>query len=342
MKKLYVIIALMLTTFLFTACSDSAANSSDNSEKNNEKASKEQYVLKLAEIHPDSHIIAQADYEFARLVEEKTNGNVKVEVYTNGKLGIETDIRKLITDGTIDFARTSTSVYTDVSEMSQALEIPYLFRDSDHLWRSVESYIIPALDNDLYKENTKLLACFDSGARNFYTNKKITTAKDFKGLKIRVYDSASTGPFISMLEANPVLLPFEDIYDAIKTGELNGAENNFTSYYTSNHYTVAKYVLKAEYKRIPDILVMNSKLYEELPIEYQTAITSAAAQASLFERENWTKFEKSIEKKLTSGGCEIITPSQELMNLFYENSKYIYLNSPKLVKRYYYEINSIH
>lgn len=313
MKKCFVF-AVVFCLFVFSGCA-----------KDEET---ETIELRLAEMHHESHITTQADYEFARLVEEKSNGEIKVTVYSDGELGTADQNLQMLYDGELDFVRTSPIKFAEFSEMADILQFPYLFRDSEHMWRTVETYIIPRIDADIYYHNAKLLACYDAGARNIYADRPINTIDDLKGLKIRVTDAEKTGVFFNSFGANPVVMDYINVYDALKTGTVNGAENNFTSYYNSKHYEFAKYVTKVEYSRVPDVLVVDRSMFEGLTESQQNVIISSANQASLYQRSLWQQYETDIENKLASFGCVITEPSQEFVSKMRECSNLIYSEYP--------------
>lgn len=294
------------------------------------KEEKETKILRLAETHPKDHVTAQADYEFAKLVEEKSNGSLIIEVHTDGELGAETKVLNDVYEGTLDFARICMLTPSEDSSIPEKIELPYLFKDTGHMFRAVEQVLGPQLDADLFKKNAKILAYMDSGSRNIYTKKPITKPEDFKGLRIRTHSVSNvSSDYFNMLGANPTPLDFNDILSSLEANTIDGAENNITSYYTSGQYKYAKYLLKADSRRFPDILIMNNTVYNELTPSEQDIIISCAKEASLHQRENWEKFENETEEKLRNEGCTITAPTGELEEFMKSEANFLYKHFPQ-------------
>ncbi len=311
MKKYFLAVTLILSCILFTSC--------------NETENKEKIILRLAESNSEEHLITKADYEFARLVEEKSNGEIIVEVYPNSELGTDREAAEGVYSGNIDIARVSVSAVSSESYISCLTELPYLFRDSGHMNRALEKQLGPMIDSEIYSHNGKVLTYFDSGAINLYTKNPISSPSELDGLKIcpqRV--SNLTAGFMPLLGINSIPKNFDEINNAFESGELDGAENDIASYYMSGHYKTAKNLLKTEYKRIPNLLIISNSLYETLSPLQQEALTTAASSANFYQRKNLEAFEKEIEDKLKAEGCTITEPSEELKNEFEESAKSIY------------------
>ena len=315
MKKYVLCLTLFVLTLLASGCE--------------EEAPKETKILLLAETHSADHITTEADMEFARLVEEKSEGTLKIDVRTDGELGSETEVMSAIYNGELDLARVSMSSAGNESDIPGKVELPYLFRDRGHMWRSVEKFVGPALDLALSNHNAKIVTYLDSGARNLYTKNVINTEDDLKGLRIRTYTvSKLSSDYLSMLGINPTPLDFNEILSSLESNTIDGAENNIVSYYTSGHYKYAKNLLKIEYRRIPDMIVMNRSVYDSLTPSQQDIIDSAAKEVSIHQRENWENYELEIEEKLKAEGCNIMTPSEELDKYLRDTSNIVYRHLP--------------
>lgn len=286
-------------------------------------------VLRLAETHNQDHITTQADLEFAKLVEEKSNGTIKIEVHTDGELGSEEEVLNQVYENKLDFARISMSTPSDI-DVVEKVELPYIFRDRGHMRRAVKQVAGPAIDLAMADKNGKVLAYFESGARNLYTKKPIEKPEDFEGLRIRTYSTSEfSADFFAMIGANPTPLDFSEIASSLEANTIDGAENNTVSYYTSGHYKYAPNLLKIEYRRIPDMLVMSRSLYNDLSQKEQDIINSAASEAALHQRNNWDDFEKGIEDKLRAEGVNITEPSEELTEFLKQKAEFIYREIPK-------------
>lgn len=270
------------------------------------KPDAKQIVLRLAEIHPKDYPTTQGDFEFARLVEEKTKGRIKVEVYFGAQLGQEKAVIEQVQFGAIDFARISVAPVAEFAKELNVLQLPFLYRDSEHMWKVLEGPI----GDDLLKavEKSKMIGLnwYDGGSRNFYnTKKEIKSVADLKGMKIRVMESKMFMELIKLLGASPTPMPFGDVYSALQTGVIDGAENNWPSYISSSHYEVAKFYSVDGHTRVPEITVASKQTMEKLSKEDQDAIRAAAKEAIKFQKEKWAAKEKEDEAKAKAAGSKI-------------------------------------
>ena len=314
MKKFVMCLLMSVFAFSFTGCTEEP---------------KETIVLKLAETYSKDHITTQADYEFAKLVEEKSNGAIRVEVHTDGELGTETDALNKVFKGEIDLARVNVSS-VDNSEVAGKIELPYLYKDKGHMWRSVEMLLGPALDGEIIRNDGKIIAYLDAGERNLYTKNPVETAEDLKGLRIRTIEtSALSSDYFSMLGANITPMESNDVLTALESNNIDGAENDIISYYNSGHYKQAKNVLKMKYRQVPDLLVMTRSLYDKLSDSEQDIIMAAANEAALNQREKWEKTEAEIENKLKAEGCNFIEPSKEFLDELQQMAEFVYRQVPR-------------
>jgi len=296
----------------------------------NEDKPVEVKTLRLAETYSDDHVTAQADFEFARLIEEKSNGTLKVEVYTNGQLGSEDEALKSLYNGEIDFARVSMLSIHDKNNVVSKIEMPYIFNDEGHMLRCIEQFIGPSLEGTLISYDAKIAAYFDTGGLSMYTKQPIENIEDIKGLKIRKYYDFSnfSSDYLSMLGMKTLKIDSDKVSDSLKSGEIDGGEAYISDYYNSGIYKEAKNFLKAKFRYIPDILVMNRSLYSGLTSEEQDIIDSAAREVSIHQRENMKNFESDIEEKLKEEGCNVVEPSEELLNFFKENANLLLRHLP--------------
>ena len=258
MKRfLSILLVCVLAASLFAGCSQSsqtAAAPAAPTAAPTEAPKAEPIVFRLAENQPEDYPTTLGDKEFARLVEERTNGRIKIEVYSGGQLGDEKSIAEQIQFGAIDFARLSLSPLTEHEKSMGVLMLPYLYRDKEHMFKVLEGTVGEKILSNLEaKAGIVGLGWLDAGSRNFYnTEREIKTPADMKGLKIRVQETALMMDLISALGASPVALAYGDVYSAMQTGVIDGAENNWPSFESSKHYEIAKYFTIDEHTRVPE------------------------------------------------------------------------------------------
>ena len=218
-------------------------------------ASASAVTLKLSEVHIDGYPTTLADREFARLVEERTEGRVKIDVYANGSLyGEETGAIEAMVLGDIGFARVSASPVSSYVPAMNAIQMPYIYKSADHMWAVLDGEIGQKMLDEVQASGSGLvgLCWYDSGSRNFYTTTKVETPADLKGLKIRMQNNAMMVDMTNVLGGVGVTgIGPNDIYSAITQGTIDGAENNWPSYYTKGDYEAATYFCLDGHTHVP-------------------------------------------------------------------------------------------
>lgn len=314
-KKLnYILIIILLIAVIFLIL---------NGRKEEENVPK--YVFTYAENHPEDYPTTLGAYKFAELVYERTDGEIQIVVQPNGVLGDEKRVIEQVRFGGIDFARVSLSPLADSYPQFNVLQLPYLYRDSEHMWKVLDGEIGEQVLH--YFDDTGIvgLSWYDAGARNFYNNKKpIRTLDDIKGMKIRVQESEMMEDMIRAIGAEPVPLAYGDVYSELQTGKIDGAENNWPSYESSGHYKVAKYCTIDEHTRVPEIQMCSQATWDQLTKEEQQIIKECAEESALYERSIWLEREKQSVRKVTQGGVEVVTLSIEERERFQKAVQGIY------------------
>lgn len=269
-------------------------------------------VLRLAETHPADYPTTLGNFEFARLVEEKTEGRVKIEVYPGAQLGEEKDVIEQVQIGAIDLARTSIAPLTEFAPSLNVLQLPYIYRDGDHMFQVLNSSIGDDFLASVQDSNFIGLGWFDPGQRNFYNSKKeIKSLADLKGMKIRVMQSELMMDMVAALGASPTPLPYGEVYSAIQTGVIDGAENNWPSYDTSSHFEVAKYFTEDGHVRVPEIIIASSIAMKKVSAEDLAIMKECAKEAQAYQIEQWAAKEKVSEDKVVAAGTIVTILTDE-------------------------------
>ncbi len=263
-------------------------------------------VLRLADNQPIGYPTVVGDEDFARRVGEYTHGRIIVEVYPQGQLGDERSAIEQVQFGGIDFTRVSISPLSDFQPLLNALQMPYLYRDSDHMWKVLNGEIGDYFLSLVGEKGFVGLAYYDGGARNFYTTKRpIHTVSDMKGMRIRVQESSLMMGLVQALGAVPTAMSYGDVYGALQTGVIDGAENNWPSYDTSRHYEVAKYLSIDEHTRVPEMIIASRITMDQLSETDQAIIKRAARESQVIQIQSWVDFERASEAKVRAAGSKI-------------------------------------
>lgn len=198
-------------------------------------------ILRYAENQPEDYPTTQAALAFADLVAQRTDGRVKVLVYSGGELGAEQSVIQQMQFGGIDFSRVSLSQLAEYEPALSVLQLPYLYTDADQMWRVLDGTIGDEFLSTLESLELTGLSWFDAGVRSIYTRQKVTCLADLQGLTIRVQESDMMSEMITDLGAKPVKVVYSKVYAALHNGEIDGAENSWPSYEAMGHYEVAHY-----------------------------------------------------------------------------------------------------
>ncbi len=277
-------------------------------------------VLRLGHGLSADHPVHQAMLHMAKRLRELSGGTMDLQIYPSGMIGSEDECFKQAQNAQIEFAKCSAAVLDGSVPEFQVVGAPFLFRDSDHFWAVMNGEIGKSL---LRKINGLMGICyFDAGARSVYTTKKaVRSASDMKGLKIRTQKSSIAMQSMEALGASPTPISWGELYTALSQGTVDAAENNIPSFVTGRHFEVCKYFTLTEHQRVPDVLVMSRKIWDELTNEQRGWIEQAAEEANAFQRKAWRESEIANEKIARESGVEFITVDRAQ---FMELSKPIY------------------
>ena len=279
-------------------------------------------TLKLSEVHVDGYPTTEADKEFARLVEEKTEGRIKIDVYANASLyGEETGAIEAMQMGDIAFARVSASPVSSYVPAMNAIQMPYIYKSADHMWAVLDGEIGQNMLAEVEKSGSGLvgLCWYDAGARSYYTNKPVTCVADMKGLKIRMQNNSMMVDMVNVLGGVGVTgIGPNDIYSAITQGTIDGAENNWPTYYTKGDYEAATYFCLDGHTRVPEVLLASAEVMSELDEEDVAIIKACAKETQEYEKKLWAEMEAEAEAAVRANGNTIIEPTAEQIALFQE------------------------
>jgi tripartite ATP-independent transporter DctP family solute receptor len=295
-------------------------------------AQAQELVLRSSDTHPDGYPTVAAVQYMGELLEERSGGRIGIEVFHSAQLGEEKDTIEQTRFGVIDLNRISMAPFNGLIPETAIMSLPYIFRDTDHMHAVLDSEIGQEVLDLFTAHDLIALAFYDPGARSFYNSEKpITSIEDLAGLKFRVIQSDVFVDMVGALGADAVPMPYGEVYSAIETGVIDGAENNFPSYESSGHFEVAKYYTLDEHMIVPEVLVMSKAAWDKLTPEDQELVRQAAKDSVPFNREKWAEREAASEEKVRAAGVEIIEdidkePFVAAMGPVYDK----YANTPEL------------
>ncbi len=285
-----------------------------------------EYVFTYAENQSEDYPTTLGGYRFAQLVEERTGGRIKIIVQAEGMLGDEQSVIQQLQFGGIDFTRASLSSVSELIPELNVLQMPYLYSDSQHMWKVLEGEIGDRFLNLFQSSQMVALSWYDAGARNFYNTKyPINSLDDMKGLKIRVQETDLMIRIVEALGATAVPTTYEDVYSSLETGVIDGAENNWPSYESTGHYEVAKYYTIDEHTRVPEVQLCARSTWNKLTLKDQEIIRQCAEESAMYERILWVEREKESEQIASEKGIEIVILSPEEKERFRSAVKDVYV-----------------
>lgn len=269
-------------------------------------------VLRSSDTHPDGYPTVEAVKYFGQLVKERTNGRYSVEVYHSAQLGEEKDTIEQVRTGVIDLNRVSMAPFNGIVAETKVPSLPYLFRSEEHMHQVMDGAIGDEIKAAFEPVGLVVLAFYDGGARSFYNSKKpINTKEDLAGLKFRVIQSDIFVDMVKALGANATPMPYGEVYSAIETGVIDGAENNFPSYDTAKHAEVAKFYALDEHTMVPEVFVMAKASWDKLTPEDQAIFKQAAKDSVAKQRELWAAKVKESRAKVEAAGSQVTTPDKQ-------------------------------
>jgi tripartite ATP-independent transporter DctP family solute receptor len=267
-------------------------------------------VFKASDVQPPGYPTVAATENLGKKLEAATNGRLSVQMFPSMQLGGEKETIEQTQIGAIQMLRVSVGSMGPIVDDINVVNMPFLFRNTAHAQKMMDGAIgQELLDKITASPNAGLVAlCWmDSGARSLYNTKKpIKTIEDLKGLKFRVIGNPIFVDMMNALGGNGVAMGYDQVFSALQTGVIDGAENNPPSYVFSNHYTTAKYYSLTEHLIIPEVLVFSKKAWTSLSSDDQNLIKKFAREAQFEERELWNKYEQLAMEKAKAAGSQIV------------------------------------
>lgn len=239
-------------------------------------------AIKLAHGLDIAHPVHKGMVYFAEQVAERSNGQMRIDIYPSGQLGSERQCLELLQIGSLGMTKVSAAVLENFAPRMKVLGLPYLFRDDEHAWAVLNGPIGKDLLLEAQNYWLRGVCFYDAGSRSFYTkDRPVNSPDDLEGLKIRVMNSQTAMQMVKALGGAPTPISFGELYTALQQGVVDGAENNPPSFYTSRHYEVCKYYSIDEHSTVPDVMLIGTNTWERLTAQEQTWLQEAADASGL-------------------------------------------------------------
>ena len=264
-------------------------------------------VLKATDVHPLGYPTVEAVVRMGKKLETATNGRLSIQMFPAMQLGGEKEMIEQAQVGALAIARISVGPMGPLVPELNVFNLPFMFRDDAHMEKVIDGPIGDEMLKKLSDHPTAGLIglCWmNAGTRNVYNSKKpITTVEDLKGLKIRMMGNPVFVDTMNSLGGNGVAMGFDQLINGMQTGVVDGAENNYPTYESGQHYRYAKYYSKTGHLMIPEILVFSKRTWGTLSKEDQDLIMKVSKEAQMEERTLWYAREKESLDKIIAAGA---------------------------------------
>ena len=269
-------------------------------------------VWKAADVHPLGYPTVEAVVRMGKKIEAATGGRISLQMYPLMQLGGEKEMIEQAQLGALQLARISVGPMGPVVDELNVFNLPFIFRDEGHMRKVIDGPIGEELLSRMSNAPTSRLIALgwmDAGTRNVYSDKPVTKPADLKGMKIRMMGNPIFVETMNAMGGNGVAMGFNELYSALQTGVVDGAENNEPTLLAQNHYQTAKgkvYSLTG-HLIIPEIFIFSKKNWEALPQQDQALVRKLSREAQLEQRQLWDDMTASAAGKLKAAGVQFVS-----------------------------------
>ena len=271
------------------------------------------FSLRMADNQPDDFPSVIANREFIRLAYENTGGSIDINLFSGGVLGDEMTTLQQVQLGAIDLIRVPVSMLAALDEAYNVLALPFMWSSRESMTTVLDGEVGDYFRYRLNEVGLHGLAWYYPGARHMYnTSHEILTPADMAGMRIRVQENPMMMNMISLLGGSPTPMAFGEVYAALQTGVIEGAENNWPSFLGTAHYEISPFISTTAHLLVPEMIVINLGVWNDMSASQQETLQNAAYDGALFQREEWVRGEIEAEEAVVAGGAIVthLTPEQ--------------------------------
>jgi tripartite ATP-independent transporter DctP family solute receptor len=274
-------------------------------------------VIKAADVHPLGYPTVEALVRLGQKLEKQTNGRYSIQMYPAMQLGGEKEMIEQAQVGALQIARISVGPMGPIVDELNVFNLPFIFRDENHMRKVIDGPIGKELLDKVSNSSARLIALgwMDAGTRNVYADKPVTRPADLKGMKVRMMGNPIFVETMNAMGGNGVAMGFNELYQALQTGVVDGAENNEPTMLAQNHYQVKKVYSLTGHLIIPEVFVFSKASWDKLPKGDQELIRKLSHDAQLEQRQLWDKMVAEATEKLKAAGVKFVPADKKA---FYE------------------------
>jgi len=260
-------------------------------------------VLTATDVHVSDYPTVEALRWFGETLERETAGRLRLRLYHSGQLGRESDAIDMTRFGAIDITRVNMAILNNPFPATQILSLPYVFKDTAHMRRALDGDVGREIARDFERRDLVCLAYYDSGTRNIYnTHRAVVSPHDLHGLKIRVPPSDIFMQLLRAFGANATPLPYGEVFSALQTHLIDGAENNWQTFQTTRQFEVAHFISRTEHSYSPEALLMSRRSLDALAPGDRALLLDVASRSVPYMRALWDRKEAAARTDVLAHG----------------------------------------
>jgi tripartite ATP-independent transporter DctP family solute receptor len=296
-------------------------------------AAKPGILLNAADVHVDGYPTVEAVRFIGRVLERETAGRIGIRVYHSGQLGRETDTVDLVRHGVLQLTRVFFGALNNAFPLTSLLGLPYVFDSTEHMRRCVDGPVGAEIRQSFAARGLVGLAIYDSGVRCFYnTQRAVHVPSDLAGLKLRVPPSDMFIGLVRAFGGNPTPLPYGEVFSALQTRLIDGAENNVRSFHSSRQFEVARYWSQTNHSYAPEALLMSRSAFDALTGSERALLTGAAEESVKHMRVLWDQSVADADATIRAAGVAVNDTDRAAFRRAAEPQVRRYLQDPDLAR----------
>jgi tripartite ATP-independent transporter DctP family solute receptor len=272
-------------------------------------SAQQKQIWKASDVQPSGYPTVEAIVRMGKKLEAQTNGRISIQMYPQMQLGGEKEMIEQAQVGALQIARISVGALGPVIDELNVFNMPFIFRDEAHMRKVIDGPIgTELLEKISTNPNSRLIALgwMDAGTRNVYSNKPVTKPADLKGMKVRMMGNPIFVETMNAMGGNGVAMGFNELYSAMQTGVVDGAENNEPTVLAQNHYQVAKVYSLTGHLIIPEMFVFSRRTWDALSKDEQGLLRKLSREAQFEERALWDEKTAKATEELKAKGVQFV------------------------------------
>ena len=312
MKKLLALLLALVMVLSLAACSGSNnATADDGTGSDGDPTNDPSVTLVYAEVNPLDTIVGKVGSKFKETVEELSGGTITIDLQASGVLGSENDVLDAMLGGstTIDISRISAFALSSYGcPKASMLSLPYTFESREHWWNFANSDLATEFLNEAQEAGLPVRGIFygEEGFRHFFTVNPVNSIEDLKGLKIRVSNDPVMNGMVEGLGASPTVVSFGELYSALQTGVVDGAEQPIANYLSNAFPEVSNNLILDGHTLGAIMIIIGDSGWNKLTADQQAVLIEAGKITMAYNQEISESAEQEALDTLIANGCNVV------------------------------------